>query len=54
MVISHTQKSTWMIPRPFGIMFYAQASQKWNSLDNRGPIMLSVNQMQHFTVRTSY
>ena len=35
-------------------MFYGQMSQKWNILNNMGPIMCGVKQSQHFAVRTSY
>jgi hypothetical protein len=43
-----------MIIKTLGRMFYGQMSQKYNVLDDMGPIMPGENQTLHSTVRTLY
>ncbi|MGH0145588.1 UNVERIFIED_CONTAM: hypothetical protein FKN15_043302 [Acipenser sinensis] len=54
MLISSLPKSTRMILKSFGTIFYGQMSQKWKFLADMGPVMSGENQTLHSTVRTSY
>ncbi|MGH0164696.1 UNVERIFIED_CONTAM: hypothetical protein FKN15_069900 [Acipenser sinensis] len=54
MLVSSLPKSTWMILKRSGTMFYGQMSQKWNFLADMGPVMSGENQTLHSTVRTSW
>jgi hypothetical protein len=40
-----------MIIKTLGRMFYGQMSQKYNFVDDMGPIMPGINQTLHLTVK---